>query len=85
MNKDNDNVLSLLQDIKELLFGAVLILAGWIFILAPFNEEIPLWICGLPFFAYGGFHVWNGWTKHELVEKNGETQKEEEQGGPHAL
>ena len=88
MDKKNDSVLFLLQDIKELVFGIALSLLGGILIVASTLDwganELFL-ILSLPVLAWGVFHVWNGWTNHELVEKNGETPKQDEQGGSHAL
>ncbi len=92
MDKKDDSVLFLLQDIKELLFGTALILLsvaigimGWLLRDADFNVEGICLIANILFFAYGGFHIWNGWTAHKLIEENREARKQEEQGGPHAL
>jgi len=92
MDQKNDSVLFLLQDIKEILFGTALILLavvvsamGWLLRDAGFNVEGICLIADILLLAYGAFHIRNGWINHELVEKNGEAQKKEEQGGPHAL
>ena len=92
MDKKDDSVLFLLQDIKELLFGTALIhltvaigFMGWLLREADFNVEGICLIANILLFAYGGVHVWNGWNAHRLTEKNAKPQKQEEQGGPHAL
>ena len=88
MDKKDDSVLFLLQDIKELVFGIALILLGGILLYASILDSgaVELFaLLGLPVLAYGVFHIWNGWTNHKPVEKNGEGKKKEEQGGPHAL
>ena len=87
MDKKDDNVLFLLQDIKELIFGIALSLLGGILLLFASldSSAVELFVLlSLPVLAYGIYHIWNGWTNHELIEKKDEPQKKEEQGGPHA-
>ena len=79
MDKNNDSVLFLLQDIKELVFGIALSLLGGILLFASSASGLFL-ILSLPVLAYGIFHIWNGWTRHELIEKNDRAVKE---GEPH--
>lgn len=80
MDKKEEGVLFLLQDIKELLLGTALILLGIALILLGWalrddvDAEFLYWIAAPVVLAYGGFHVWNGWTRHELVEENPESQ-----------
>lgn len=82
MDKKDDSVLSLLQDIKEILLGIALILFAIALILLglalrnDFNSEILYWIAGPVVLAYGGFHTWNGWTRHEVIQKNDESPKQ---------
>ena len=88
MDTRDDSVLFLLRDIKELVFGIALSLLGGILLFAStldWGADELFLILSFPGLAYGIFHLWNGWTNHKLVEKNGEVQKKEEQGGPHAL
>ncbi len=92
MDKNNDSVLFLLQDIKEILLGiALILLAVAVGVMERLLRDADFEVGGICLmvsillFAYGGFHVWNGWTAHKLMEKNAEPQKQEEQGGPHAL
>ena len=91
MDKKDDSVLSLLQDIKEILLGIALILTsvgvgvmGRLLEDAYFDVGAICLIANILLFAYGGVHVWNGWNAHRLTEKNAKPQKQEEQGGPHA-
>jgi len=80
MDKKNDSVLYLLQDIKELLLGMALVLFAIALILLglalidSFNSEF-LFIVGPIVLAYGGFHIWHGWTAHKLVEKKDDASK----------
>lgn len=88
MDKKDDSVLFLLQDIKELIFGIALSLLGGILLLFASLDSgaVELFVLlSLPVLAYGIFHIWNGWNAHRLTEKNAKPQKQEEQGGPHAL
>ena len=72
MDTKDDSVLFLLQDIKEILLGIALILLavavgimGWLLRNAAFNAEGICLVADILLFAYGGFHVWNGWTAHK--------------------
>ena len=82
MDKKDDSVLSLLQDIKEILLGIALILFAIALILLglalrnDFNSEILYWIAAPVVLAYGGFHTWNGWTRREVIQKNDESPKQ---------
>ena len=82
MDKKDDSVLSLLQDIKEILLGIALILFAIALILLglalrnDFNSEILYWIAGPVVLANGGFHTWNGWTRREVIQKNDESPKQ---------
>ncbi len=69
MDKNNDSVLYLLQDVKELLLGAALVLFAIALILLGGVWTEFLYIVGAVVLIYGGFHIWNGWTSHELIEK----------------
>ena len=89
MDKKNDGMLQLLQDIKELLLGLALILLaigvfllGWILRdMSSVNADELGGLAGLVLLAFGAFHVWNGWTAHTVQEKPAEN--EPSQGGPH--
>jgi len=67
----NDSVLYLLQDIKELLLGIALVLFAIALILLGGISTDFLYIVGAVVLAYGGLHIWRGWTAHELIEKKG--------------
>ena len=62
MDKKDDSVLFLLQDIKELVFGIALILLGGILLYASILDSgaVELFaLLGLPVLAYGVFQMWN--------------------------
>lgn len=82
MASKSDDVLFLLRDIKEMLFGIALILLGGIMVIAEFDDLISFG--GVFLLLYGAYCVWNG-KNRELSEKNDEPPKQEQQGGPHAF
>ncbi len=71
--KDNDGILALLQDIKEMLFGLALLLAGIVLCLvgAAVNGGlgILLVVVGFIVAVAGISYVHHGYTHHEVVEK----------------
>ncbi len=69
MDKNNDSVLYLLQDIKELLLGIALVLFAIALILLGQAATDFLYIVGAVVLACGGLFIWHGWSAHELVEK----------------
>jgi len=71
MDKNNDSVLYLLQDIKELLLGAGLVLFAIALILLGRVTAEFLYIAGAVLLACGGLFLWHGWSSHELAEKKG--------------
>lgn len=85
MDTKDDSILFLLQDIKELVFAIAVSLLGGILLFASTvdwdTDELFL-ILSFPVLGYGIFHIWNGWTHHELMEKRDRTAKE---GDTHAL
>ena len=85
MNMNNDSVLFLLQDIKELVFGIALSLLGGILVFASTldweADELCL-ILSFPVLAWAAFHIWNGWTRHKLIEKSEGAPRK---GDSHAL
>ncbi len=82
MDQKEAGILALLQDIKGLLLGIALILfaialilLGWV-LRNDFSAEFLYGLVAPVVLAYGGFHTWNGWTRHELIEKKDEPPKE---------
>ncbi|MDE6455344.1 MAG: hypothetical protein K2L38_05465 [Dysosmobacter sp.] len=82
MGQKEYSVPQLLRDIKELLLGIALILFAIALILLglalrnDFNSEILYWIAGPLVLAYGGFHTWNGWARHKVIDKNDESPEQ---------
>lgn len=84
MDHTNEDTLKLLQDIKEMLLGGILLLTGVLLVIAAF-VSLPLadgfflfaLIGALPLLFCGGLHLWHGWTAHEVVEHQGETPNTE--------
>ena len=79
--KTDDGVLRLLQDIKEMLLGGILLLIGGLLVIAGFvvyltileNMFFVLSLTGgLLLLFIGGLHLWHGWTAHEVVERQKE-------------
>lgn len=76
MDHNNENILKLLQDIKEMLLGGILLLTGGLLAIAGFAAELAIGygffvlflIGGLLLLFLGGLHLWHGWTAHEVVE-----------------
>lgn len=83
MDHNNENTLKLLQDIKEMLLGGILLLTGGLLIIAGFVANLTMLgdgffifslIGGLLLLFLGGLHLWHGWTAHEVVERQEEAQ-----------
>lgn len=73
--KDNDGMLALLQDIKELLWGIALLLAGGFLCLTGIiinftigNWGIVLFLFGIFVFIAGALYAYHGFSHHEVVE-----------------
>lgn len=85
MDTKHDSVLFLLQDIKELIFGLALCFLGGILMFAStldWDADELFLVLSLPVLAWGVFHIWNGWTRHEVIEKREDAQRG---GDSHAL
>ena len=74
--KDNDGMLALLQDIKELLWGIALLLAGGFLCLTGIiinstigNWGIVLFLFGIFVFIAGVLYAYHGFSHHEVIEK----------------
>lgn len=74
--KDNDGMLALLQDIKELLWGIALLLAGGFLCLTGIiinftigNWGIVLFLFGIFVFIAGALYAYHGFSHHEVIEK----------------
>lgn len=83
MDHNNENTLKLLQDIKEMLLGGILLLTGGLLVIAGFVANLTMLgdgffilslIGGLLLLFLGGLHLWHGWTAHEVVERQEEAQ-----------
>lgn len=73
MDHTNEGALKLLQDIKEMLLGGILLLTGGLLVIAgcivmEADFFIFLFVGGLLLLFCGGLHLWHGWTAHEVVE-----------------
>lgn len=77
MDHNNENILKLLQDIKEMLLGGILLLTGGLLVIAGFVANLTMLGDGFFFFSLiggllllflGGLHLWHGWSAHEVVE-----------------
>ncbi len=69
--KENDGTLALLQDIKELLWGIALLLAGGFLCLIGImigNWGIALLAVGIFVFLAGALCAYHGFNRHEIVE-----------------
>ena len=70
--KENDGILALLQDIKELLWGiALLMIGGFLCLIGVIigNWGLVLLVFGLfTAFCWGSF-AYHGFSHHEVVEK----------------
>ena len=73
--KNSDGMLALLQDIKELLWGIALLLAGGFLCLTGIiiNSTISTWgsvLClfGIFVFIAGVLYAYHGFSRHEVVE-----------------
>ena len=74
--KENYGILALLQDIKELLWGIALLLAGGFLCLTGViisitigNWGIVLFLLGIFVFIAGTLYARHGFSRHEVVEK----------------
>ena len=74
--KDNDGMLALLQDIKELLWGIALLLAGGFLCLTGIiinftigNWGLVLFLFGIFVFIAGALYAYHGFSHHEVIEK----------------
>ena len=74
--KDNDGMLALLQDIKELLWGIALLLVGGFLCLTGIiinftigNWGIVLFLFGIFVFIAGALYAYHGFSHHEVIEK----------------
>lgn len=86
MDRNGENTLKLLQDIKEILLGGILLLTGGLLVITGFIAElVMMWsgffifsfIGSLPLLFLGGLHLWHGWTAHEVVEHQEESPNTE--------
>ena len=85
MNQTNESSLKLLQDIKEMLLGGILLLTGGLLVIAGFVAALAMGdaffifflLGGLLLLFCGGLHLWHGWIAHEVVEHQGETPNTE--------
>ncbi len=76
MNHANEDALKLLQDIKEMLLGGILLLTGALLAITGFvaalamrdNFFIFFLVGALLLLFCGGLHLWHGWMAHEVVE-----------------
>lgn len=76
MDHNNEDTLKLLQDIKEMLLGGILLLTGGLLVIAGFVAVLAIGygffifflIGGLLLLFCGGLYLWHGWTAHEVVE-----------------
>lgn len=69
LDRVNDGILAMLQDIKQMVFGCGLLLLGISLAMfaALFGFSL-LWLGAIPFLFSGCLHIWNGWRAHEVVE-----------------
>ena len=82
MGHTNEDTLKLLQDIKEMLLGGILLLTGGLLVIAGFFVALAMGdgffifslIVALLLLFYGGLHLWHGWTAHEVVERQEEPE-----------
>ena len=79
--KMDDGTLKLLQDIKGMLLGGILLLTGGLLVIAGFvalamgdGFFIFSLIVALLLLFCGGLHLWHGWTAHEVVERQEEPE-----------
>lgn len=82
MDRNSENTLKLLQDIKEMLLGGIFLLTGGLLVIAGFVANLTVLgdgffilslIGGLLFLFLGGLRLWHGWTAHEVVEHQEES------------
>ena len=67
--KENDGVLALLQDIKDILYGIALLLTGGLMCVAGILLGVfAFWIAVILAVAGLGV-VWQGWRNHKTAEK----------------
>ena len=69
--KDNDGMLALLQDIKELLWGiALLMIGGFLCLIGVIigNWGLVLLVFGLFTAFCGGAFAWHGFSRREIAE-----------------
>ena len=86
MDHTNESALKLLQDIKEMLLGGILLLTGGILVIAGFVADLGtrgafyifFLVGGLLLLFCGGLHLWHGWTAHKVVEHNTASAKSEQ-------
>lgn len=75
--KDTEGLLALLQDIKEMLWGLILLLTGLALcaLAWPVNNGLALLplMAGIIICASGLYYAYHGFTHHEVVEKKDET------------
>lgn len=82
MDHTNEDTLKLLQDIKEMLLGGILLLTGGLLVIAGFIAALAMedvffiffLLGGLLLLFCGGLHLWHGWTAHHVVEKIDEAE-----------
>lgn len=73
MDTSTDSILTLLQDIKNLLFGIALLLLGVPFTILGLllgGWWALLLFVSLPVLLAGLLYIWHGWHAHEVVEKS---------------
>lgn len=70
MNDPHDDILTLLQDVKEMLYGVGLLLLGGL--LSGMGLFVGSWCAlllflSIPLMLSGALHLWHGWQAHEVV------------------
>ncbi len=68
--KDNDHLLALLQDLKDMLMGLAIMVASLlvVFLLGGLLGVLAFWIAVILAVAGLGV-VWQGWHNHKTVKK----------------